>query len=221
LLACASACDTTQEVRILYRGDHDFTPVERRTIARIAEDATREARQHLPTLAKPITLAVQSGTKVIPELGAIAEPAPPDFVAWTVDAERPEGVVNIAEAHLRAALFHEFHHLVRLTSVPGTTVMDRAILEGMATAIERDFAHAAYPWGQYPDEVTSWVEALLSLPSDERRSEWISQQPNGGRWIAYRAGTYLVDQAMKKTGKTSAELVMVPTAEILATARQP
>jgi hypothetical protein len=217
LLACSAACrDATDDVRLLFAGDYVFTPSEQRVIERIANDAARDARQHLPSLAKSITVRAQSGKKVIPELGAIAEPAPPDYVVWTVDPDRPEGVAKIAEAHLRAALFHEFHHLVRLTTLPAGTVIDRAILEGMATAFERDFAQANYPWGQYPDDVASWVETLLALPSDEKRTEWISQQPNGGRWITYRAGTYIVDQAMKKLGKTSAELVSTPSADILS-----
>jgi hypothetical protein len=218
LMSCIAACrGGTDDVRLLFAGDYAFTASERRVIERIANDAARDARQHLPGLAKPITVRAQSGKKVIPELGAIAEPAPPDYVVWTVDTDRPEGVVKIAEAHLRAALFHEFHHLVRLTTLQASTVMDRAISEGMATAFERDFAQANYPWGQYPDNVASWVETLLTLPDDEKRNAWISQQPNGGRWVTYRAGTYIVDQAMKKLGKTSAELVSMPTPEILAT----
>lgn len=216
LVSCISACDSSDGVRTVFRGDYAFTPIERQTIARLAGDAARQARQHLPALAPRITLAVQSGKKVIPELGAIAEPAPPDYIVWTVDTDRPEGVVKIAETHLRATLFHEFHHLVRLTTLPASTVMDRAISEGLATAFERDFAKAVYPWGQYPDHVTSWVETLLTLPDDEKRNEWIVQQPNGGRWINYRTGTYIVDQAMKKSGKTSADLVATRSAEILA-----
>ena len=216
-MSCISACDSSDGVRTVFRGDYAFTPDEQRTIARIAGDAARDARQHLPTLAKEITLAAQSGTKVIPELGAIGEVAPPDFIVWTVDTSRPEGVVKIAEAHLRNALFHEFHHLVRTTALAGNSVMDRVVSEGMASVFERDFAHATYPWSQYSDDATSWVDALLTLPTDEKRREWIAQQPDAGRWIIYRSGTYVVDQAMKKLGKTSAELVAMPTPEILAT----
>jgi hypothetical protein len=55
-------------------------------------------------------------------------------------------------------------------------------------------------------------------PPTANRSEWLSRHPDGRRWIGYKAGTYLVDQAMKRLNRSSAELVLTPTAEILAAA---
>lgn len=217
LLIGLTACrDTTEGIRTEFVGSYAFSATERRTIARIAGAATLEARKHLPALAPQITLQVRSGKDVIPELGATAAASPPAFVRWTVDAERPEGVVKIAESYLRQALFHEFHHLVRGTAEYG--LIDNVITEGMATAFERDFAGASVPWGEYPDDVSTWVDELLKLPPDAKRSDWIAQHPDGRRWIGMKAGTYLVDRAMKKLNRTSAELVAMPTADILAAA---
>lgn len=211
-LLCVSGCDQTQGVRTIFTGDYPFTATERRVIARIAGDAAREARLYLPALAKQITVRAQSGTNVIAELGAIAEVAPPDYVVWTVDNNRPEGVVKIAESYLRIALLHEFHHLVRLSALPGNAVMDQVIAEGMATAFERDFGKWTAPWSEYPPEAASWVDELLAL-SEEQRSQWMSKHPD--RRVRYKAGTYIIDQVMKKTGKTSADLVTTPTNEIV------
>ena len=182
LLTCAlSACaDTTVGVRTQFFGTYPFSPTERRTIARIAGAAALEARQHLPALASQITLEVHSGKDVIPELGATAVAGTTDWIRWTVDPDHKGGVVKIAEAHLRGALFHEFHHLVRGTTLPPQTLIDQVVFEGMATAFERDFAGVSPPSGQ---------------------------------------GTSLVDRAMKRLGRSSAELVTTPTAEILAAAR--
>jgi len=216
LLSISSCRDTTQGIRTEFVGAYPFTATERRVIARVAGDAAREARQHLPALAAQITLRVQSGKDVIPELGATGVAGPPDWVLWTVDADRPEGVVKIAEAHLRAALFHEFHHLVRGATLPPHTLMDHVIFEGMATAFERDFAGASPPWGQYPDDVSTWVDELLMQPPGTGPADWIAKQhEDGRRWIGMRAGTYLVDVAMKKLHRTSAELVSTPTEAIL------
>lgn len=217
LLSCAlGACrDTTEGVRTQFVGSYPFTPTERRTIARIAGAAAMEARTHLPALAPQITLEVQSGTDVIPELGATAVAGPPDWIRWTVDPDHPQGVVKIAEAHLRGALFHEFHHLVRGTTLPPHTLIDHVVFEGMATAFERDVAGVSQPWAQYPDDVATWVDELLKLPPDAKREDWLSQHPDGRRWIGHKAGTYLVDQAMKRLNRTSAELVTTPTGEIL------
>jgi uncharacterized protein YjaZ len=217
LLYCVSGCrDTTQGIRTEFAGAYPFTDTERRVIARVAGDAARDARQHLPTLAAQITLRVESGKDVIPELGATAYAGMGDWVLWTVDPDRPEGVVNIAEAHLRAALFHEFHHLVRRASVPPQTLMDFVIFEGMATAFERDFAVASPLWGQYPDDISTWVDELLLQPHDATPAEWLAKQHDDGRrWIGMRAGTYLVDLASKELHRTPAELVSTPTEAIL------
>jgi hypothetical protein len=184
LLTCAlSACaDTTAGVRTQFFGTYPFSPTERRTIARIAGAAALEARQHLPALASQITLEVHSGKDVIPELGATAVAGMTDWIRWTVDPDHPGGVVKIAEAHLRGALFHEFHHLVRGTTLPPQTEMDRVVFEQMATAFERDFAGVSQPPGQ---------------------------------------GTSVVDQAMKRLGRSSADLVATPTDEIVAAGLAP
>lgn len=218
LLGIAACRDTTEGVRTQFFGNYAFTATERRVIARIAGDAAREARTHLPALAPQINVRVDSGKDVIPELGAIATALPPDMVVWTVDPDRPEGVVKIAERFLREALFHEFHHLVRGTVLPPRSLMDRVIFEGMATTFERDFAGATPPWAQYPDDVETWVDELLLMRPETEPKDWAVFESGARRRLRYRAGTYLVDQAMKRLGRTSAELVATPTEEILKAA---
>jgi uncharacterized protein YjaZ len=95
------------------------------------------------------------------------------------------------------------------------SLMDRVISEGMATAFERDFAGATYPWGQYPDDVAAWVTELMALPKDAPRDHWMSRHPDGRRWIGYKAGTYLVDRAIKASGKSAAELVSASTEDVI------
>jgi hypothetical protein len=219
LAAGLIACDTTTGVRTQFFGQHAFTGVERRTISRVASAAASEARRFLPSLPSQISLRVESGTRVIPEIGATAAAIPPDWIRWTVDPANPLGVTGVAETHLRAALFHEFHHLVRGAANPPLSLMDHVVMEGLATAFERDFAAASPPWGTYSPEVASrWLQELLELPATVPLEHWITQHPDGRRWMGMRAGTYAVDLAMKKLGRTSAELATTPTSEILAAA---
>lgn len=220
LLLCTGACaDTTTGVRTQFVGSYAFSATERRTIARIAGLAAIEARRHLPALPPQITLQVQSGKDVIPELGATAVAGLTDWVRWTVDPDHPQGVLEIAETHLRATLFHEFHHLVRGSTITSRTLMDQVVSEGLATAFERDFAGVSRPWGQYPDDVSTWVDELLALPSNARPMDWMSRPVDGRRWMGYRAGTYLADLAITKLNRSAAELVSTPTDEILAVHR--
>jgi uncharacterized protein YjaZ len=117
---------------------------------------------------------------------------------------------------LRPTLFHELHHLVRTAAVGGRRLKDHVIREGLGTAFERDFGGVSPPWGQYPPEVSLWAKEVLAQPDDAPVAQWLFHHPDGRRWIGLRVGTHLVDCAMKSSGKTSADLVRVPTDALLA-----
>jgi Predicted Zn-dependent protease (DUF2268) len=220
-LAAAAGC-APRDVRISYlRSDsYMFTRTDRVTIDDIANATASEVRQYLPSLPQHLEITVRSGTDVIEEIGATAAVAPPADVVWTVDPSRYGGVAQIAKRHLRATLFHEFHHLVRSPGGNPRTIVDHAVLEGMATAFERDFAGAAYPWAQYPkDEIEEWAKELLALPADAPVRDWLFGHSDGRRWIGFRVGTYWVDQAIAKSGRSSVDLVSTPTRQILSLAK--
>ena len=110
--------------------------------------------------------------------------------------------------------------LVREKDARSASLMDEVVTDGMATAFERDFAHASPPWGVYPNDVDAWVKELMALPSNTPADEWLARPNEGRRWMGIRAGTYLVDRAMRASGKSSAELVRTPPGEILRLALQ-
>ena len=200
---------------------HIFSDDEQAAISRIARAVVVEVREVLPQVPPSVTLVVSAGSAVIEETGELGMAPEPGRVSWTVDPSRSEGVIAIASKHLRSTLFHELHHLARGYTVrggaPRTSFMDAVVGEGMATAFERDFAGAKPPWGEYPEGVSAWVEELLLLPMSAFGSyaKWMLEHPDGRRWIGYRAGTYIVDQAMSGSGLSSADLVLTPTAEVL------
>jgi hypothetical protein len=217
-LACV-ACGGPHQVRLEFSSQgHDFTFLERWTIQRIADDAAIQVRVHLPALPKDLLLMVRHGTDVNPDIGATAD-AMIDSVMWTVDTTRPEGVRAIANAQLHSTLFHDLHHVVRGATQPLGTLMDFVIAEGLATAFERDFAGQHRPWADYPPDVAAWVAELQALPAGVNREPWLFRHPDGRRWIGYKAGTYIVDQAIAHSGQTSAQLVAVPTNEVLSLSR--
>ena len=178
----------------------------------------RDAKRLLPGLPDRIIVRVNPGKKVMPETGQTGSVSLPNVVYWMVDPSRYGGVTAIAKRQLRSTLLHEFHHLVRENTASPASIMDRVMDEGLATAFERDFGDAPTPWGSYPPEVGEWVKELLALSPDASTTDWMSRHPDGRRWIGYKAGTYLVDQAKRASGKSSAELVSVPTDDILAMA---
>jgi hypothetical protein len=211
------------EVTVVYEENdpHAFSREERRAIEEEAARTIPDVRRLLPALPPSIVLRVSTGKSVIPETGENGSSSQPNVVHWQVDASRSEGVANIACAQLRATLFHELHHLVRAAVFVDRKLRDHVIREGLATAFERDFGGASPPWGSYPAEVSRWTTEILALPDDAPRSTWLFDHPDGRRWIGLRVGTYLVDRAMKASGKTSADLVQVPTDEVVTMGLRP
>jgi hypothetical protein len=206
--------------QFLDTNDRQYFPEEARAAVREVCMATEpEVRALLPALTQQIELAVQTGTFVIPETGEVGMAAAPGRIRWTVDPSRPGGVAAVARSQLRFTLFHELHHLVRgwviSGGVPLTSFMDAVVSEGLATAFERDFAGRRPPWGEYPEDVHQWVVEFLELPVSAPYLHWMFQHPDGRRWIGYRAGTYIADQAMAASGLSASELVLTPTGEIL------
>src|SRR5215471_2508534 len=200
--------------------DQRFFPHDARAaICKVCDATDPEVRALLPTLPPTIKLAAQTGSFVIPETGEVGFAFTPVRVNWTVDPSRPGGIAAIAQAQLRFTLFHELHHLARGSvfrgGAPRTSFMDRVVSEGLATAFKRDAAGRFPPWGQYPKEASAWVTELLQLPLTASYEEWMFRHPDGRRWIGYRAGTYIADQAIAASGSSAAVLVRVPTAEIL------
>lgn len=217
-LASLGCHRASPEVTVVFEPDdpHDFTRAERAAVEEVAERTVPEIRRVLPGLPGTVELRVQTARHVLPETGETGSNAQPNVVHWMVDASRPEGIAAIARAQLRATLFHELDHLVRAAAIPNDRrIRDHAVREGLATAFERDFAGAAAPWGQYPPEVAQWTRELLALPDDAPRETWLFHHPDGRRWVAMRVGTYLVDRVKQVTGKTSAELVRMPTDDVV------
>ncbi len=215
LLACA-AC-TEHEVTVeFYPGDgHELTRRERNAIQTIADTTAVEVRRLLPALPARLHLEVETGTKVIEETGETGSSHPPDTVIWRVDATRKGGAAAIIDRQLRATLFHEFHHLVRDGHIKRVSLLDAAVAEGLATVFERDQAGGPTPWGEYPENVSEWMDELMAVPEMEDRRPWMSRHPDGRRWIAYKVGTYLAERAVQASGKSPAALVVTPTREVI------
>jgi hypothetical protein len=214
-LAVFACSDYGTNVAFFTIDGQEISRDEQRTIERIARGAVAEVRKLLPTLGAELTVRVQPGTEVIPETGENASTIPPDTIVWTVDPNHPSGVDHIARSWLRASLFHELHHLVRDPALGRRSMLDVAVSEGMAAAFERDFAGVYVPWGDYPADVSTWIEQLRALPNTADRKPWMFRHPDGRRWIASKSGAYLVDRATQTSGKSSADLVLTPTAAVI------
>jgi len=196
-----------------------FAEDVRLAVQEVCQATEPELRALLPALPPRVELLVTAGPRVIPETGETGSAVTPRLVVWAVDPKRPEGVESIVRSRLRHTLFHEFHHLVRgwvfYGSEPPESFMHGVVCEGLATAFERDAAGSNPPWGEYAEDVESWVTELLSLPPSASYNDWMFRHPDGRRWIGYRAGTFIADRAIQSSGLSAAKLAQTPTDEIL------
>jgi uncharacterized protein YjaZ len=208
-------------VRFFRSESYTFSSNEQRLVRRIAESATREVRALLPGVPPLIEITVRPGPHVIPETGTGGDAMPPTAIMVTIDASRSEGVEAITKKWLRQLLFHEIHHLVRwqLSGAP-RSIVERAVFEGMATAFERDFAGDQVAlWGVYPEDVAKWADEVSRLPPEASSQEWLFRNPDGRRWIGYKVGTFWVDEARKRSGRSAADLVTTPALDVIALSR--
>lgn len=203
-------------VHFLDTDDHEFSAAERSLLEQLALSSEPEVRDLLPMLRSRLNLVVTTGTGVIPETGEVGYAASPDVVHWKVDASR--GVAAVAAEHLRHMLFHELYHCARLIHLPGYRTedwYDGSVVEGLATVFERE-AGWRPPYGEYPpDEVANWAAELFRQPVDHTFNDWKFAHPDGRRWISYRVGAWLVEQAVARSGRGVADLVWEPTASIV------
>jgi uncharacterized protein YjaZ len=201
-------------VTVEYQAGYAWSHTERAAIERIAQQAAQSVRALLPELPSALRVTVQAGDKVIPETGETAGVGLPAAVYWTVNPAHPGGVLAVVDTQLRATLFHEFYHLVREARITTVSPLDRVIGEGLASAFEREFGEASTPWAAYSPGVAGWTDEFLALADDDRE-EWTAHGPDGRRWFGYKVGTYLADQAVKKSGQSLMQLATTPTRDIL------
>ena len=199
------------------RSGRSLSPAEEAELQRVADSAFREARSLLQDLPARLTLIVKFGKDVIPETGESASFGYPGNVGLTIDPDRD--VLVTIRTFVRACLLHELHHLARMSRVPNSVALrDRVILEGLATAFERDTMKATPPWGEVSPEVADWAREILRLPETVETEPWFKTRSDGRRFVGYRVGTFLVDRASKASKKSPAQLVFATTAEVLALA---
>lgn len=186
---------------------------------KILDQAEKDVRNLLPGLSQHLTFTVWPTSQVIPETGETAATVDTSWIRFSIDPNHKRSLDEIVDTELRRTFFHEAHHATRIkTEQWGESLVSDAIFEGSATVFERDFTDGEPLWGQYdPEVIEDWTADFLSAQNDRsKKQEWFIKHPDGRRWIAYKVGTYIVDQAlMHNSSETAATLVNVSSAKIL------
>ena len=127
--------------------------------------------------------------------------------------------------NLRASYFHECYHVVQGFTGhdydAALPAIENAILEGAATRFETTYADSDPGWSHYPEreKVVEWVNLIKGLPENYDWQKWKFYNPEmNERWIMYRSGVFVVDQALENSKLDIIDLVKMSAKDILALA---
>lgn len=188
-------------IHFLSTENYQFSKQEQKKIKNIIEHGYAEAKQLLPMLSEQLNITVQPSTKVIPETGEVGIAYHQDWINVHLNPDFEKGLDWIIDNHLRGTIFHESHHCTRYKKTGNEeSLLGCAIFEGLATVFERDYARHSPLWGDYSKvPIKEWAEELLTHKNETgfNYPRWFFDSNDGRRWIGYRVGTYIVDQAIE------------------------
>lgn len=170
----------------------------------------------LPFGAKNTNFFVQPRTyALIDSTGDNARTHNSEFIELAFDPTRNDKGLSVILKGVKPSVFHEMNHAARYNiPIYHKTFIDSCIMEGLATVFSRDYAHEKAPWAVYPKNVNEWIVEIISKNDLFNWTYYSFDNPDGRKWIAYKVGTYIVDRAIKKSGKTVIELTKMECSEI-------
>jgi uncharacterized protein YjaZ len=140
-----------------------------------------------------------------------------DFLEMAFNPTLDEAGLDSIIADIKPTVFHEMNHAARW-NIPiwHTTFLDGCIMEGLANVFTRQYAQETAPWADYAQEdVVAWLKEIQDAGEGINQDEYMFSHPDGRRWIGYKVGTYIVDKAIKKSGKSIVDLTAMECADIL------
>ncbi|HSX28119.1 MAG TPA: DUF2268 domain-containing putative Zn-dependent protease [Candidatus Saccharimonadales bacterium] len=181
----------------------------------------REVRKLLPSIHKSITFVVQVNKhETMPEYGTGGATRNSELILLFLDSKLPYGERGLL-ANTREIVFHELNHAARY-AIPiwHKSFLDSCLMEGLATVFERDRAGSKPLYGIYDlSEVTDWLRELQEGNPESRWQEYMFRHGDGRRWIGYKVGTYLIDEALQRSGKSIEALTLMECQDILKAAQ--
>lgn len=202
----------------------DWSIAERHGITRelavlAVEQGLGTTKALLPTLSDHLNVVIRPNeTGIIPEYGTGARTHDAEFIEIWFDKNVPHGAKKTLES-LRQTVFHETNHAARWSSIPEDyRLIEGAIFEGLATVFEREYAGYKPLYGAYEDDATmhEWLHEIQAAKEDwGQRDALFFDHPDGRRWIAYKSGTWIIDHAIKNSGKSIVELTVLPADNIM------
>lgn len=164
-----------------------------------------EVRDLLPALPDDINVHwFSGGPLLINNIGVGGFAYDQDSITLVYDPDFSDKEKQLQ--HLKGMYYHESFHLVQgyvgSADHSALPLIGNAIYEGAATVFERERAGTDPSYGQYPDVdiVNEWIQEIKTLPLDydwKARNRFRSEKKQAH--ILYKAGTYIVDEALNNS----------------------
>jgi len=226
LIASTPVVAKTEGLEITFKSDanYSFSQEEQRLIEEITVNTANEIRTLLPNLPPNISIIVIPVADDLDAYGGVTGMASkPQEVEAAISYRYPGGVTTAIDTALASHYYHEFHHLARGWTVEGNKfergIDIAAVNEGLAEAFTKIYTEVSFEIMDLPPDINEWVEEILLLPKDADYRLWMNQHPDGRVAIGYRAGTYIVEQAMQHSGKNIIELSKLSPRAIIKLAK--
>ncbi len=182
------------------------------------EKSFKEASKLLPFGSQHINFFVQPRTYgLIEPTGDSARTYNSEFIELAFDRTKDKKGLEIILDGVKGGVYHEMSHAARFyIPIWHKSFIESCVLAGLATVFERDYAHEDARWAKYPDNVEEWLKEIIDKKDRIDYGQYMYTHPDGRKWIGYKVGTYIIDQAMKHSGKSVIELTQLECPEILA-----
>ncbi|WP_421871658.1 DUF2268 domain-containing putative Zn-dependent protease [Marinoscillum sp.] len=225
LIVSFPAMGQDQEAVTIHYPESDLLGVQERHVIDSAINAySNELRNLLPTLPNSIIIQV----KLVPNdlstvfgvTGRADSNDPKGELVIMISTSYPGGILAAVRDGLANVIYHELHHIAHgwtmANSHLSSSILSAAVNEGLAVVFAEQYTHQIKSANAYPPNVDEWVLDIMALPDGANYSHWVSgTNPDGRQYIGYRAGKYLIEEALKNSNYDILQLSNLDVAEIV------
>jgi hypothetical protein len=189
----------------------------KRKYVREVRTAFKEVSKLLPFGSQRINFFIQPRIYgLIEETGDSAHTYNSEFIELAFDPTKDRQGLEVILSGVRPGVFHEMNHAARFNiPIYHKTFLDNCVMEGLATVFTRDYTGEKAGWADYPKNVSDWLYELIDKNDMFYWQEYMFKHADGRRWIGYKVGTYIIDQALERSGKNIIELTKMECKDIM------
>ncbi|BBN82572.1 hypothetical protein PA25_25570 [Pseudoalteromonas sp. A25] len=198
-----------------------ISPQQKKMLTNTVYSVTKHSKTLLPQFPQHVTVNISLVDRDLDKVGGVSGIAQtPTSINLDIAKTYTKGMNEAIAKGLKNTLYHEYHHLARGWTIEGNKfgpgIAIAAVNEGLATVFADKYSGVQDSWLNYPSTTSEWVKEIINLPDNAPYDIWMmGKHPDGRENIGYKAGTYIVQQAIKNARLSVLELSELSPFEIL------